>query len=327
MAGTTSAKRLNYSSVIRSLLSGYGVSEAGIGRWRSRCPLSGCSSGDPFIATQHGRYWCYSCKAEGRLSDLYARLTGASAAAVERMLSTLPEAVVALGETLLPPYEQRHGQPTETREETQLAPYLRSFSRYLLRRGFSETVLARYDVGYDSLNQRIVIPTRDVAGQLVGLTFRVDRPGSLMFKGKEVKYWHDGFDKSQHLYGLHHWANKPGHDLFLVEGQLDTCRMFQLRCRAAGVMGSAISKAQVTLLQRHARCERLVLAYDNDPAGLHSTHHSANLLIEAGFARQLHVLEYSGKDPGELQTRASFHIREYHSWLNGQLKKDRRSWR
>jgi DNA primase len=72
---------------------------------------------------------------------------------------------------------------------------------------------------------------------------------------------------------------------------------------------------QIDLLLRHARCDRLVLAYDNDEAGRAITQVSIRRLSATYFGSRLYVARYPGKDPGDLQNTRELVLRPWNRTL------------
>jgi 5S rRNA maturation endonuclease (ribonuclease M5) len=197
-----------------------------------------------------------------------------------------------------------------TLSEAVLGPYRKFCAEYLLGRGFSKASLKFYEIGYDLQNCKIIIPVRDVRGKLVGITERLDFDHD---KFQMSKYRHSEFQKALHLYGMQKWAGKEIDALYLVEGQLDVVRMYQLGKHAVAVMGDNLSAEQTDVLVRHAQVNRLVLAFDNDEAGQVVTLSAARRLHKTRFGPKLAVMEYDTKDPGELTDRSKTRVVSIHS--------------
>jgi hypothetical protein len=239
------------------------------------------------------------------------------------MLKEAPTPFSSIGDlNLLPPFEER-GQGKRdytTLREADIVLHVDQCPVYLINRGFSQRALRAYEIGYDTSKSRIVLPIRDVHGDLVGITYRTDFPDGMMFKGRAIKYWHDHFDKSKHLYGFHRLAGKKINRIFLVEGQLDVLRLHQLGHAAVGVMGSTVSDRQMDLLKRHARCSKLILAFDNDDAGKEATRRAAKRLVGSRFGRNMYRAIYPTNDPGELR---EYHQIKYQHWTKQLMKGSR----
>jgi DNA primase len=294
--------KLDYFAYFQKLLAKQGVWRAKHDELRCVCPLhAGASNRSSFMAMRDGRWHCFSCGAGGKIEDLVQKLFHVSRAQALELVGTPPASFTKIDAVpVLPPWGARKG-PTECRalSEAEIAPYRRYCPNYLLNRGFSESILQRYEVGYDTQQSRIVIPARDAKGRLIGITYRRDFDDDTSMG----KYWHEYWDKSQHLYGLHLLTKKVHKRLFLVEGQLDTVRMAQLGLPACAIMGSSLSRTQRDVLVRHIDCEKLILAFDNDDAGKHATETAIRMLAKSVFGPRVYLAKYEAKDPGELTER------------------------
>ena len=118
---------------------------------------------------------------------------------------------------------------------------------------------------YDRFRGRLMIPIKDVKGQVVGF-------GSRSLDGSEPKYMNSPqtpvFDKGRLLFGLDRARNTIRNDQasVLVEGYMDV-----IGCHQAGFtnvvagMGTSLTEDQFKILKRLA--PRIVLALDPDAAG------------------------------------------------------------
>jgi len=148
-----------------------------------------------------------------------------------------------------------------------------ALSNYMSTRGFNVQELIdaglviESDEGrrYDRFRGRLMIPIRDVKGQVVGF-------GSRSLDGSEPKYMNSPqtavFDKGRLLFGLDRARNTIRNDQVsvLVEGYMDV-----IGCHQAGFtnvvagMGTSLTEDQFKTLKRLA--PRIVLALDADAAG------------------------------------------------------------
>lgn len=291
--------RRDYSALIERVLNPYDVWKATPTNWRARCPVHRGDNNTTFSIFENGRWRCFKCGAFGDMARLLMYVQRLTLQQARDYLGTMPVPFRSLADIQLPPKKRDNKPklPYELLREATLAPYRRYCPTYLRGRGFSEESLRRYEIGYDNDNHKIVIPVRDAEARLVGLTYRLDFDTD---RSQPAKYWHDNFAKSIHLYGFHLWRARPLRRLYLVEGQLDAVRMFQLGYAACAIMGSEISQEQVDVLVRHSRAESLVLAFDNDEAGFKARRNAITKLSKTQFGRELCCWQYPTKDPGEL---------------------------
>lgn len=288
----------NMEGLLQELLEGYALHEAGTDRWRSMCPF--CSNGqgntEVFITWRNGTYKCFRCQASGSPVDLVRKVKNMSFSAARELVALAPRYVPPIvGSMKLK--EKGPGYPILP--ESEIAAYRGSCPSYLLGRGFKQQTLREYHVGYDHHQVRIVIPARDYAARLVGITYRLDfdEPG-------KPKYWHDNWKSSEHLYGFHLYRDVPVDALYLVEGQLDAQRMRQIGLAAVAVLGAVLHPTQVNLLHQYAQTDTLILAGDNDEAGHFLRDNAIRALTRTRFMQKLRVASYPGHDPGELHHRS-----------------------
>lgn len=141
---------------------------------------------------------------------------------------------------------------------------------------------------YAKFRNRIMFPTYDHIGRLVGYTGRDADPEG----DKKYKYMYTGSDvwtKGDYLYGLHiakDEIKKQGF-AYLVEGQTDVIAMHRkTRANTVGMGSSRISTQQVKQLRNYT--DSVVLVPDNDldktdNPGISTMHKCATDLIKAGF--------------------------------------------
>ena len=292
--------RRDYSALLKDMLRPWGIHQVADNRFRSCCPIHRGDNPTAFSVTKEGLWTCFRGCGSGGMADLLAHARGITKSQALSVLETMPTVFNTLG------FFDQQKAPAEKRREAEVRAYEGICPRYLLSRGFSASALRAYGIGYDRQGRRIVIPVRDHRGVLVGITYRADKDAS----SEVAKYWHDEFIKTNYLWGL--WKVPVGSDLYIVEGQLDVVRMWQLGHHAAAVMGSSISSAQVSLLINAAKPRRLILAYDNDEAGDKATNQTLRGLAPTPMGRRLFVAHYPTSDPGELR---EYHHIEHVPWF------------
>ncbi|MEK7531180.1 MAG: DNA primase [Patescibacteria group bacterium] len=152
---------------------------------------------------------------------------------------------------------------------------------------------------YDRFRGRIMFPLRDIAGRVVGFSGRIfeDDP-----KHPQAKYLNspDGvlFNKSRVLFGLHE-AKKHFRTLksaMLVEGQMDLLMVHQAGYgNAVATSGTAFTDEHAKIIKRYT--DNLLIAYDNDDAGILAARRAAELALPMGCI--VKVVTFGGKDPAD----------------------------
>jgi DNA primase catalytic core len=179
-------------------------------------------------------------------------------------------------------YAEGRGLDAETRRAWQLGYAPESWSAlldHLLARGYTEEELIRAGLvvesdrptrdgrrSHDRFRDRLLFPTRDERGRLVGFGGRALRPED------EPKYLNTPqtplFDKSGTLYGLDRAADaaRRGGQVIVVEGYMDVIAAHQFGVtNVVASNGTSITERQMRLLKRYT--PNVVLALDADAAG------------------------------------------------------------
>ncbi len=155
---------------------------------------------------------------------------------------------------------------------------------------------------YDRFRERIMFPSTDARGNVIGFGARAMR------ENQRPKYLNtaDGelYHKRRVLFGLDRArapAAKVG-SVILVEGYTDVLALHQAELRnAVGIMGTALTEEQISELERVAKV--LVLCLDADTAGQEAMLRAAKLTGDRHL--QLRVVPLpDGADPAELIERA-----------------------
>jgi DNA primase len=177
-------------------------------------------------------------------------------------------------------------------------------SDWLRRHGFSERemleagVVAERPSGgvYDRLRGRVTFPILDPDGRVVGFGGRIIGDG-------EPKYLNSPdttlYKKGRILYGAH-LARPHLKDAMavLVEGYFDAIALHRAGVKTAvAALGTALTEEHARYLKRFTT--RVMLAYDNDPAGREAAGRAFPILARAGIT-VFQVEAYGEKDVDEL---------------------------
>lgn len=131
---------------------------------------------------------------------------------------------------------------------------------YLLSRKFNLPTLSEFDIGWDSISERLTIPIRDHVGNLVGFKGRGlpgNEPRYLVLGGSE--YGFDPYETAEVVFGLDRVA--PARELILCEGELNAIAMHQKGfINTVGISGKHLSWSQSLLLRAH--CDKVTLIFD-----------------------------------------------------------------
>ena len=215
-------------------------------------------------------------------------------------------------------YVAERGVTDETRGRWRIgyAPaQWRTLSEHLTARGFSQDDIIdaglslrsqkRSDEIYDRFRGRIMFPLFDASGRTIAFSGRffekteggheegepakyVNSPETELFKKSRVLY---GFDKAKEAVRKHDCV-------MLVEGQFDVVLSHQAGLPfVVAVSGTALTEEHLALLGRFTK--RVIMALDNDAAGLKAGLRGTQMALGLGFDVKVPVIE-GGKDPADL---------------------------
>lgn len=151
---------------------------------------------------------------------------------------------------------------------------------------------------YDKFRNRVMFPVFDLRGNVLAFSGRLlGDQGPKYLNSAETEI----YTKGQHVFGLNLAKNQPEGLLILCEGNLDVVSLSQAGFTGAvAPLGTAFTKEQARILAKYAK--NVVVAFDNDSAGLKATDKALKFLDEQGIP--VRVLQMSGaKDPDEFIKR------------------------
>ncbi len=169
----------------------------------------------------------------------------------------------------------------------------------LLSAGLAQRSRARPGGVYDRFRERIIFPTSDERGRVIGFGARAMRENQM------PKYLNTAeselYQKRRVLYAidlaLRSGATRTGR-MILVEGYTDVLALHQAGIRnSVGIMGTSLTEEQIAALAR--RVQVLELCLDADSAGQAAMLRAAE--VAAGHKLELRVVPLpAGTDPAEL---------------------------
>lgn len=160
-------------------------------------------------------------------------------------------------------------------------------------------ISSKNDRYYDVFRNRIMFPIYDIKGRIVGFGGRdiTDDPNSAKYiNSKETKV----FKKSNEIYGLFDRGDliKKFDNCILVEGFFDVLALHKNNIKTAiASLGTSLTENQVRLISKLTK--NVVIAYDDDEAGLQAKIRAIYLLNKQGFNIKIMSLEKKSKDPDE----------------------------
>ncbi|MDP6605449.1 MAG: DNA primase, partial [Dehalococcoidia bacterium] len=146
---------------------------------------------------------------------------------------------------------------------------------------------------YDRFRDRLIFPTRDVNGRMIGFGARALKPED------EPKYLNTPqtplFDKSGTLYGLDRAAETARREerLIVVEGYMDVIAPHQFGIEnVVASMGTSLTEKQMNLAKRFTA--NIVLALDADNAGSEATLRGVEVVASAADRQTVATVDWRG---------------------------------
>lgn len=241
----------------------------------------------------NGLWLCFACHETGNLRT-FLRSVGVSHFIIEHQYrALLDEAAHAIPKRLDP---LRPNVLTETPLPESLLGIFEFCPLDLLKEGFTEETLERFDVGFDKTHMRITYPIRDLNGQLFAISGRTVTNAEPRYKvyDKEYPTWGlpsraDGDTKKRatlwnadRVYPL--TLNRTDCWIVLVESFKACMWVYQAGItNVVALIGSFMSEEQHWILERMGA--KVYLMLDNDEAGLKGTHFIGKKLAKSLDAR------------------------------------------
>ena len=259
---------------------------------QGRCPLHEKRTGERERRPDHwsinrrsGSHHCFSCEYSGSLVKLIMDLSDLGLWDAHRLMRQFG---VELGEIEEAPWEP----PVMTYVAEEIERFDRPPARSLSRRRLTLEAVSRFQIRWDSEETAWVFPIKGPTGETWGYQTK---------SRTKVRNVPPGIKKSRTLFGLDVLTSDSM--VVLVESPLDVAYLDTLGVPALAAFGVQISDDQMRLIVE--RCDDLVLALDNDKAGLAETRR----LLDERWHHRIPTLVFNygsqdGKDPGELEPDA-----------------------
>ena len=321
-------------------------SNQGKGDMWAPCPFHQEKSASFHVDDSKGFYYCFGCHAKGDAISFIRETENVGFIEAIEILAQEAGMPVPKRDPHAQEKSEQRSELTDVMEQAvqfyrlQLKTAPASEARaYLARRGLSEAIQDRFDMGfapdvrqgllqhltakgvtpdqlvaaglcarpedggapYDRFRGRILFPIRDARGRCIALGGRSLDPNA------RAKYLNSPetvlFDKGRNLYHLKpaREAAGKGQPLIVAEGYMDVIALVEAGFGAAvAPLGTAVTEHQLALLWRIA--PEPIIALDGDTAGLRAAYRVIDLalpLLEAGQSLRFAVMP-EGQDPDDV---------------------------
>jgi DNA primase len=269
------------------------------------CPFHEDTSASFAMNILNGVYFCHACHAKGNLFT-FLRGLGVSRTLIDlqykELLEEARKAIPALPDPTNPGVFS-----LEPLDESVLGFFDGYTLTSLLEKGFAESTIRHFDVGYDKWHSRITYPIRDIKGQLVAINGRAVYPGMrprYKIYDKEYAQWgvapRTTWDKRKVLYNMHtilpalQLHEQTNAHLVIVEGYKACMWVWQAGIKnVAALMGSYLSWEHRWIIEQFSG--RVYLFLDNNDAGNNGTFEAGAALRSYGSTIRPYVIEYPSR--------------------------------
>ena len=195
-------------------------------------------------------------------------------------------------------------------DESWYAPFKgKILKRFMIERGLSVDILRKFETGYDQQKNYVTWTYRNFDGAFLGAVGRKalnELPGS-----KYLWYW---IQSKPVMWGSQFVQKEE--PIYITEGMVDCMKLHQFGYINSVASGGIPTEIQLQTVSLH---KKIILAFDNDFAGKKMTREVGYKLLKI-LGLDLCVLEYQGKDVGELLNSQTFSEIPFFEWENKNLK-------
>lgn len=268
--------------------------------WFYSCPFEGHKHGDshPSASMQEKTtFWnCFGCHRSGNAVAFLAMHEGVSpvvalgwlrekyegdpfdpagqlAASIKELLTPRPKPPVIEPQPIVPNWYDIDWHKAKNTHNNLIPGYM---NYMLVQRGFGANALTQWEVGWDPVSDRIVLPIRNSNNDIVGAKGRAWKPGQdpryKVLGG--VLYPYAPVKIGQVVYGI----DKVDPKCILVEGELNAISAWEKGFSAIAVSGSSLTDTQARLIRNAV--DDITIIFDDDPAGSNGAVNAAEKLTD-----------------------------------------------
>lgn len=250
------------------------------------CPFHNNTETPAFALDKEKGLWtCFnpSCDAKGNMYTLLRDLKGVTSFEAMRVIKKFHEETYGTISARLAALREKEPEFIPFPEEPvrRMTDDMWAYERpqdYMISRGFTETTLKVFEVGYSAKKDMIIVPMHDPTGMLVGFIGRAI--GEKIFKNS------NHLPKSKTAWNYHR-AKRHGDTVIVVESAFDAMRVHQAGYpNVVALLGSGVSNQFLNQLNK--TFSRVIIMTDFEP----------NFWYPANCSRCKHLVQCKGHRPG-----------------------------
>ena len=259
--------------------------------WVGKCPMHDDSTASLTINTQTNSWCCYGCHSDKKgVNDNYGSDCIAFIQWINKGKKTWQDCIKYLADKAgisLPTDKNVKMYYTNKKLNEKFVRNLTpQVKEYCKNRGLNSYDIAKYEIGYDAIENRITFPMYDAYNNVVGFNKR------RLDDSKEMKYVHSPnssvFNKSSYLYNINN-VDKSLDYIFITEGVFDVilASKFGLN-NVVCTLGCSFSESHYEIINKMGLTP--VLLYDNDEKGQKSMRSAVDLIYNKGSYPLVYIL-------------------------------------
>lgn len=245
---------------------------------RAPCPLHSDRNPSFSINVNSGLWTCFSRCGSGNFQQLVEKKLNLTWQEAKEWIesngqrTSLEDMMASMTAMTAPPPPVNYVAPKEHWRDHFQRLGNQSMPQWLLNRGISWESINHFDMRYDLIEDAVVVPVM-WQGAMVGTIKRNTRPDKPKYQNS------DDLPRERVFFGE---INRDQTTIILCEGVLDAVWLWQQGFHGVSVLGESLTTGQIGVL-RDYRYGSIVLALDNDEAGINGTRRAVSALVNAGW--------------------------------------------
>ena len=258
--------------------------------WVGKCPMHDDSTASLTVNTKTNSWCCYGCHSDKKgINNNYGSDCIAFVQWINNGKKTWQECITILAKRAglaIPTDKNIKMYYTNKKLNEKFIRNKQQIVEYCKERGLDSYDIAKYELGYDAIENRLTFPLYDMHNNVVGFNKR------RLDNGKDRKYIHSPnssvFNKSSYLYNINN-VDKSLKYIFITEGVFDVILASKYGLKnVVCTLGCSFTDTHYEIINKMGLTP--VLLYDNDEKGQKSIRSAANLIYEKGSYPLVYIL-------------------------------------
>lgn len=259
--------------------------------YSGKCPIHDDSTASFVVNTDTNSWCCYGCHCDKKgVNGSYGSDCIAFIQWINRGKLTWYQAIEFLAKRAGIPIPDDKNKKYYDRNKLLNRKYNKDMNQdvkeYCLERGLESYDIAKYELGYDSIEHRLTFPLFDMYNNIVGFNKR------RLSEDQDKKYIHSSnnaiFNKSSYLYNINN-IDREYKYIFITEGVFDVILASKYGLKnVVCTLGCSFSEEHYKIIKSLGLTP--VLLYDNDKKGQESIRTATDMIYSKGTYPLVYIL-------------------------------------